>query len=192
MRHLFSYRDFVNENSSGKLEDREKLISLAEEYFNCTGIFFVDEKNRVCTNGSVTFENSFEDEFTEFPVQFGRINGSFEITGAKNLSSLKGSPVIVGHNYVIWDCPKITSLEGSPRKIGGQFMLNCPNLESLMGGPIDIESWDIADWCPKIPQEEFKLYSEPVLRKAWLESGMEASKFIKEKRGLIAKKKFGF
>jgi hypothetical protein len=188
MSNIFSFGEFLSESASQ--DERDRLIALVEDYFNITGMLYVDDQDRVCTKGSLSLESAMADELTEFPVQFGIISGSFELIGAKNLTSLKGAPEIVGKNFILWNCVKLKSLEGGPKKVG-HLLLKSSNLETLIGAPAEVITWELEKGS-KVPAEEIDLYSNDDVRKAWIESGMSAKEFIQKKRGFLAKKKFGF
>lgn len=189
MTNLFSFGQFLLESSKPSLELREKLISIADEYFDCSDIFYVDDQGRVCNKGSVSLhDNSIE----EIPVQFGTIGGSFELKFAKKLKTLEGCPETVGANFVLWDCNSLETLDGCPQTVGHAFVLKCSNLKTLMGAPREVKGLvDISDEG-KIPHDEIEIYTNDDLRKTWIESGRSASDFMKHKRGFVAKKKFGF
>lgn len=76
----------------------------------------------------------FDDKasFINFPEE---VTGNFEIVGAKNITNLQGSPKKVNGDFEI-SCCDITSLEGSPEEVGGILVINNnKNLINLKGAP---------------------------------------------------------
>ena len=80
--------------------------------------------------GDVVFPQ-FASFLREFPLQFGKVGGNFNISALENLTSLKGAPVWVGG---IFNCSftKITSLEYVPESAGVLVFDN--NISSLATG----------------------------------------------------------
>jgi hypothetical protein len=71
-------------------------------------------------------------------VKFGEVYGDFEI-GDLGLTSLEGSPEKVGGSFRIYSNSKLTSLKGGPLKVGGNFMCVESDLFSLEGSPLKVE-----------------------------------------------------
>jgi hypothetical protein len=68
-------------------------------------------------------------------IFFGKVSGNFNCINMGNtLTSLEGAPEEVGGDF---DCSnnKLTSLEGAPEKVGGYFNCENSNLTSLEGAP---------------------------------------------------------
>ena len=73
----------------------------------------------------------------EFPVNFGKVSGSFDVSN-NNLRSLKGCPIYVGCDF---DCSRnddLLSLSGGPLSVGGSYNCEGNKLESLEGAPKSI------------------------------------------------------
>ena len=77
---------------------------------------------------------------TEFPFQFGVVDGDFFNCSHNNLTSLKGSPKIT---KCLFDCShnKLTSLKDGPEKVGGYFDCSHNNLTSLTGAPKKVSGY---------------------------------------------------
>ena len=70
---------------------------------------------------------------TKLPLTFNYVSGYF-ICPNNYLTSLKGSPRIIGHNFSCTN-NNITSLIDGPDTVGGYYYCNNNNLESLIGSP---------------------------------------------------------
>ena len=72
----------------------------------------------------------------KFPIKFGRVSGNFICNCYNNykLTTLEGGPTYVGGNY---DCSsnELTSLLGAPAKVEGYFDCRKNKLTTLEGGP---------------------------------------------------------
>ena len=72
----------------------------------------------------------------KLPFKFGRVDKDFICSKCTSLTSLEGSPQKVGWNFSCSDCSSLTSLEGSPKEVGGDFDFRmCTSLTSLKGAP---------------------------------------------------------
>lgn len=102
--------------------------------------FDIKGGTKINPNGVVDVKGDVENAtlFIEghLTVQFGTVTGSFVMSVA-NLSSLKGSPQVVGGNF---DCSNntLSNLEGAPITVGGSFNCAKNNLHSLQGLPTSI------------------------------------------------------
>jgi hypothetical protein len=114
----------------------------------------VNDDGIVDAEGNVDLRNM---NLTEIPVQFGCVNGDFDISG-NNLKSLLGSPHTVGgdfncaHNELrslvsgpsivgeSYNCANnlLSNLEGAPRSVGRDFACFLNDLASLEGGPEEV------------------------------------------------------
>ena len=68
---------------------------------------------------------------TELPLKFGVVTGSFGCA-INNLTSLEGSPIRVGDSF---DCSsnKLTSLDGCPKYVGRDFWCQRNNIREFTG-----------------------------------------------------------
>jgi hypothetical protein len=114
----------------------------------------VNDDGIVDADGNVDLRNI---NITEIPVQFGWVQGDFDISG-NNLTTLIRSPHRVGgdfncaHNKLkslvsgpsivaeSYNCAfnLLTNLEGSPKRIGRDFACFLNDLTSLEGGPEEV------------------------------------------------------
>ena len=58
----------------------------------------------------------------KLPFKFGRVDKDFICSKCTSLTSLKGSPQKVGGDFYCRDCPSLKSLEGSPQEVGGEII----------------------------------------------------------------------
>ena len=72
----------------------------------------------------------------KLPFKFGRVDKDFICSKCTSLTSLKGSPQKVGEDFDCRECTSLTSLEGVPQEVGRNFSCSdCPSLKSLEGVP---------------------------------------------------------
>lgn len=98
--------------------------------------FSITEDGKVNSNISVKITQ--EDLVNnKLPFEFGYVAGGFRISDAQ-IESLEGAPKTVGGDFEIWDCPKLTSLEFSPNKVGVNYVLFKVGVEDMTGCSQDI------------------------------------------------------
>jgi hypothetical protein len=116
-------------------ESFKHIDSLCEKY----GItnYTINNNGLVDVDGNVDLSNR---RLNKLPVNFGTVTGDFRCNSATNglwnnqLTTLEGSPREVGGTF---DCSgnQLTSLEGSPSKVGGYFYCYNNQLTTLEGSP---------------------------------------------------------
>ena len=68
-----------------------------------------------------------------------KVDGNFDCSGCKSLTSLEGAPQEVGEYFSCSGCQSLTSLEGAPQEVGGNFYCSeCQSLTSLEGAPQEV------------------------------------------------------
>ena len=121
MKHLRSYN-----------ESFEDIKSICRQYditnytINSDGSIDVDDNVRLNRYG-----------LTKLPLNFNKVSGYFLCSDNHQLTSLLGSPKVVGGGF---DCSnnKLTSLVGGPTKVGGHFYCSDNELTSLEGSPKEV------------------------------------------------------
>jgi hypothetical protein len=110
------------------------------------------------------------------------------------LTSLEGAPQEVGGDFICNNNPELTSLKGSPRKVGGGFscILN-PHVISLEGAP---QAQSYLFDRDRIDPREVELHDVDLkIFREWLASGMKIDEFLRttgsKYRGRLTGKKFG-
>jgi hypothetical protein len=97
------------------------------------------ESGNITKNPDGTYDvkgnvNMLKMGLTKIPIKFNKVDGNFWCYSNKNLTSLEGAPKEVngefncGHNY-------LTSLKGVPKEVGGLFYCSSNKLTSLEGAP---------------------------------------------------------
>ena len=112
--------------------DKQEIQRLLNEYFYFDGEITIYDSGVVDVSGEVRLDKKTE----KFPVQFGRVGGSF-ICEDNQLTSLQGAPSSVGG---IFSCSsnQLTSLQGAPSSVGGKFYCHDNKLTSLQGAPSSV------------------------------------------------------
>ena len=97
--------------------------------------YTINANDEIDVDGSVDLRDYSLTGFPTF-IQFGVVKGNFYCNG-NNLTSLEGSPKEIGG---IFDCSfnDLTSLKGAPKKVGGDFDCYDNKLTSLEGAPREI------------------------------------------------------
>ena len=108
------------------------------KYFSIGGPVTIDENGYVSITGNCKWgPSSFNKNMTSFPIKFAEVSGIFSVDRTK-LSTLAGSPTKVGNLFSITEAP-ITSLEGSPKETK-HFSIKRTEITSLEGSPESILS----------------------------------------------------
>lgn len=97
--------------------------------------YTINDDGKVDVDGDVDISSR---SLTEIPVQFGNVTGYF-FCHNNLLTSLVGSPRKVGKSYHCTD-NRITNLEGSPDYVGGYFDCGRNRIVNLKGCPTHIRS----------------------------------------------------
>jgi len=123
------------------------------------------------------------------------VKGWFNCSGCTSLVTLEGCPRTVEGAFDCSGCTSLVTLEGCPTEIGDDFWCrNCPQLRSLSGAPrIKRGNHQFFSNLPKVPMEELELdKNDPSLFQHWAQSGMKIEDFLRQKRGYIKGREFGF
>jgi len=89
----------------------------------------INADGSVDVNGDVRIPNSY----TEIPVQFRNVSGSFNCSNT-GILSLQYAPQQVGSNFYC-NNTLITSLQYAPQRVGGDFYCRNTKITSLQGAP---------------------------------------------------------
>jgi len=125
----------------------KEQIEFLDKYTD--GVWTLNEKTGLVDIGGC-FDCASE-KLTDFKgVRFGVVTGNF-ICSNNSLTSLEGSPQKVGVGF---DCSsnKLTSLEGAPQKVGWGFYCSRNKLTSLVGAPQEVGGGFF--WCGDNPISE--------------------------------------
>jgi hypothetical protein len=121
---LYRYKNFIKES-------KEDIHSICNKYDIKN--YVVNADGTVDVNGDVYLEVP---EISQIPIKFGKVSGDFCIQWLLNnrnkLTSLEGSPREVGGGFYC-NNNQLVSLEGAPRKVGGDFVCFRNKLTSLEG-----------------------------------------------------------
>ena len=201
------YHKYWKINSNGKIDIEADFLSWEDETSKRLPVSF----GKVV--GDFTIQNSALLTLEGAPEEVG---GNFILTKSKKLKTLKGCPEIiggdfsclrndallslkygpkkVGGNYECYSCESLKSLEGAAEEVGGDFDCDfCESLLTLKGGPKKLEGEFSCANCDNLPTAEFEMATNTLeILKLWFKSGLSFEDFSKQKKGLIASKKFGF
>lgn len=115
------------------ITDKKELKIFLKTYFSIYGIYTISKDGIIDVDGDVTLQshNFSRLNFTEFPIQFGHVTGSFYCENS-NITSFKGFPHTVDGRCSINNSEYFTTLENSP-KCGIFLCHKCIGLKSLDG-----------------------------------------------------------
>jgi len=82
-------------------------------------------------------------DLTKMPLRFGNVTGDF-ICRHNTLTSLEGSPRIVGGNFVCSQNLTLGSLKGGPETVHGSFYAALTTIVNLEGGPTTVGGGEYA------------------------------------------------
>lgn len=111
-------------------------IKTLENFFGRSVRVYRDNEGRIIVDGDIVISPD-EKLFNYMPFQIYKLNGDLEWHGdgckQSNLTSLKNFPIIVNGNVCVFSSPNLTSLEGAPREITGNFEFDKCNVTSFDG-----------------------------------------------------------
>ncbi len=121
-----TYEGFLN------LHLKQRLICSKYGIKNYT----INSDGSIDVNGNVDLSMKY---LTSLPLKFNRVTGNFKCIGLywesnAKLTTLEGSPRIVGGDFLCSQ-NQLTSLEGAPEEVGGNFQCIYNELTSLQGAP---------------------------------------------------------
>ena len=127
--------EYINES----ILDVDDLIANNDKFINdwirnnCSVISPYTIKNGIVdVNGGVVVNNNVE----SIDIKFGRVKGQFNLSMSPFLTSLEGCPDYVGGDFVCDWNKRLTSLKGAPKEVGGSFNCDwCRGLTTLEGSP---------------------------------------------------------
>jgi hypothetical protein len=90
------------------------------------------------------YPNSVDNDTLQ--IQFGRVTGSFYLSGSK-YSSLIGSPDWLGGSFYASGISTLTSLEGCPKTVMGNFDIGVTRVVTLEHSPLIVHGWYNASNC---------------------------------------------
>lgn len=116
----------------------EKCIkSWIEANCSISGFYKINNDSSIDVEGDITITNE-DIKIMPAIIQFNEVLGEFSIKCGK-LSSLKGSPKKVGGDFDCSYCSSLESLEGAPKEVGGNFdCSSCNSLKNLEHAPIKV------------------------------------------------------
>jgi len=116
------------------VDNDEKPVEFNDEWLDkhVDGSWTRREDGKIDVNGSLDFDGA---HVTNMPFKFVTVTGDFK--GPWGLTSLEGSPEYVGGDFNI-STQELTSLKGSPNEVGGNFNCTASSLTSLEGGPVKV------------------------------------------------------
>jgi len=100
----------------------------------------IDSSGLVNIQGDVNLQSL---NLNRIPIKFGNVTGNFRCY-ENQLTSLEGSPQKVGGDFLCFG-NQLTSLEGSPQKVGGEFDCSRNKLTSLEGSPQKVGNFICSD-----------------------------------------------
>ena len=118
---MIKLNTYITEVWSGMKQ--HALKSDIEAWCDDIGIYdyTINSQGEIDVDGYV---NLFNKDFKELPYKFGKVNGTFDLSGCKNLISLKNCPNYVRGSFYCHKCKNLNSLEGCPKEVGGGFYCN--------------------------------------------------------------------
>lgn len=108
------------------------LISAEEPWSPDQGIQVDESTGEVNITGSVVLRDGLTQLYSPLPVKFGHVTGNFNcaLHPQWNVFNLENFPHTVGGDFRV-SAPRMTSLLGAPRHVGGVCVLSSESLKSL-------------------------------------------------------------
>jgi transcription elongation factor Elf1 len=132
---LKNTRDFYD----AKISERQ-IRSFLKKNYNIRDVKITYNNNffEVSSNSDVTIRNYNIESLTNGLFKWTEVKKNFDIAYSV-ITSLEGSPEFVGGNFECNSCDSLKSLEGAPKEVGGDFNCSwCESLTSLEGAPKEV------------------------------------------------------
>ena len=143
MLNMKSLRESLLDDNLVKKTDKsikdEVKAFLKENYAGSIEISNKPNKNgkyEVSSTADIEVKNINITSLTNGMFIWTTVDRSFRVTYCNSLKSLEGAPKKVGGNFDCSSCNSLTSLEDAPQIVNGDFRCyNCNSLKSLEGSP---------------------------------------------------------
>jgi hypothetical protein len=112
--------------------DVEEIKARLQKYFTILGDVIIHPDGVVDVKGQVFLKKKVK----QLPVQFGDVSDAFSCH-ERSLTTLIGSPRRVGGGFTCW-LNALTTLQGAPDYVGDNFSCGGNKLESLLGAPAHV------------------------------------------------------
>ena len=108
--------------------DNEIIKKYINDNYTITGNLTISKDHVVDCAAGVTVDNGSITSLTNGLFRWGKIKSYFDCNGC-NITSLEGSPKEVGGYFDCSYCNNLKTLEGAPKKVGSLFYCSgCPKL----------------------------------------------------------------
>ena len=122
--------------------------------------YSINEDGSIDVDGMVDLRDN---GLTELPLQFGNVTGSFYCS-INQLSTLEGSPQKVGRQFYC-DYNWLTTLEGSPQSVGWDFYCDYNKLTTLQYAPQTVGRRFCCSNNPDLSEKEINDYKKRIGKK---------------------------
>lgn len=129
-----------------------RILEKLKEWAQLYGYYDEPAETQVWSDGSIDVQGNVyfwgPKPGSKLPFKFRNITGEFSMESL-DLTNLVGCPENVGSSggetyFTIADFPKLKSLEGGPKVVYGEYIINdCPSLTSLKGLPESVDDLSI-------------------------------------------------
>ena len=134
--------------------DKNVVKELIKSHYKNTGKLTISDDLVVDCTGGVYVKNKSITSLTNGLFRWGKVDGNFTCSFTQ-ITSLEGAPEVVGGNFDCSGCAKLKTLEGSPEYVDGTFSCDgCRNLKSLEGAPEEVCSSFICSDCESLESLE--------------------------------------
>lgn len=107
--------------------------------------------NGVIYDGNMRIRTELRDniETLELPgITIEEVSGNFDCYNCKRIESLKGAPKKVGGNFICTECHSIEDLSGAPEIVGADLRCSfCTSLKLLNHGPLEVGGDLVCFFC---------------------------------------------
>ena len=125
------FREYFKESISFPTSE-DQIVQLCKKYKIKN--YSINTDLSIDVDGDADLNNL---KLTSLPLKFSIVIGDF-YCHSNQLTSLEGSPREVGGNFDCYNNNQLTSLKGSPREVGGYFDCRNSKLNTLEGGPREV------------------------------------------------------
>ena len=134
-----------------QINDKRVIEEWIKSNYNIYGDLTISDDFVVNCAGEVNVNNKSITSLTNDLFRWGKVDGMFNCSSCENITTLEGSPKIVGGSFYCGSCKNLTSLEGAPEKVCGGFSCSrCDKLTSLEGAPKEVGKNFYCSYCDNL------------------------------------------
>ena len=140
---ILKSEQYISEKLNIQPVSKDRLVELCKEpEFDDKTKQFIEDGNLIWNTSTRCYDCDGDVEITndivsdgKLKIRFGKVNGDFVCIN--RLTTLEGAPQEIGGDFYCIN-NKLTTLEGAPQKVSGDFVCSGNHLTTLEGAPQEV------------------------------------------------------